>query len=62
MLKYFVNGGKNMQTIINPQTGEKGFFCTYRQKVLIDAIVSDFNNQHILQSTSHDSVGDDVHE
>lgn len=51
-----------MQTIINPQTGEKGFFCTYRQKVLIDAIVSDFNNQHILQSTSHDSVGDDVHE
>ena len=51
-----------MESIIHPQTGEHGYFCTCKQKVLIDAIVNDFNNQHILQSASHDSVGDDVHE
>lgn len=39
-----------MISLINPYNGEKGFFCSIREKEIIDAILMDF---------SHD-VGDDA--
>lgn len=40
-----------MEMIFHPVSGEKGFFATEQEKVLIDAILSDYSmNQLVLTS------------
>lgn len=47
-----------MENIIHPISGETGYFCTNKEKTLIDTILKDFIiNQHILQVSSHDMRG-----
>ena len=43
-----------MESIIHPVSGEKGFFATEQEKVLIDAILCDYSNQLVLQGASID--------
>ena len=45
-----------MDLINHPISGETGFFCTPHEKEIIDAIVNDFNNKHLVV-TSHDVRG-----
>ena len=41
-----------MDKIIHPISGEHGYFCTSREKNLIDAILVDFSiNQLVVQSS-----------
>ena len=47
-----------MESIFHPVSGETGFFITEQEKNVIDAIVSDFNNQRLLYDASHDERGD----
>lgn len=49
-----------MEKIYHPVSGEDGYFCTNQEKVLIDAILSDYSSQFVLNA-SH-NVGDGVHE
>ena len=46
--------GKNfMEKIFHPVSGEVGFFCDEQEKILIDAILSDYSmNQLVLQEAS----------
>lgn len=47
-----------MEKMIHPISGEKGYFTTEREKVLIDAILHDYSmNQLVLSKTSHDVRG-----
>ena len=46
-----------MERIIHPQTGENGYFCTCKQKALVDALVSNFSSQLLLQSSHEDVRG-----
>ena len=48
-----------MYSIIDPTSGEKGFFCSESEKVLIDAILVDFSNKNslVVQDTSSDARG-----
>ena len=39
-----------MERIIHPVTGESGFFCSNRQKILIEAIVQNFNQDYLPHS------------
>lgn len=41
-----------MDLINHPISGEKGYFCSEKDKILIDAILSDFENKHLV-TTSH---------
>ena len=45
-----------MENIIHPVSGESGYFCTEREKVLIDAIISDYSMNHIVHPST-DSRG-----
>ena len=45
-----------MQSIIHPISGEKGFFCSEKEKILIDAILCDYSVNHLV-TTSHDVRG-----
>ena len=40
-----------IETIIHPISGEKGFFCTNEEKILIDAIINDYSNQFVLNAS-----------
>lgn len=46
-----------MDLINHPISGEKGYFCTIREKVLIDAILIDFKHQFVLHESSPDRRG-----
>ena len=42
-----------MEKIFHPVSGEVGFFCDEQEKILIDAILSDYSmNQLVLQEAS----------
>ena len=41
-----------MDSILHPVSGEKGYFCTETEKLLIDAILNEFSNQLVIQETS----------
>ena len=42
-----------MEHIFNPVSGESGYFCSEQEKILIDAVLSDYcMNQLVLTSTS----------
>lgn len=48
----------NMESITHPVSGENGYFCSEREKTLIDAVLVDFVvNQSILQVSSADGRG-----
>ena len=42
-----------MENIIHPVSGESGYFCTEREKVLIDAIISDYSMNHIVHTSAN---------
>ena len=39
-----------MERIFHPVSGESGYFATEQEKVLIDAIIHDYNNQLVVTS------------
>lgn len=39
-----------MEKIFHPVSGESGYFTTEQEKVLIDAIIHDYNNQLVVTS------------
>lgn len=42
-----------MDKILHPISGEEGYFCTSREKDLIDAVLKDFVvNQLVIQESS----------
>ena len=46
-----------MESLIHPISGENGYFCSEKEKILIDAIVQDFSmNQLVIQETSRTNV------
>lgn len=45
-----------MEFLYHPVSGESGYFCTEKEKILIDAIISDYSMNHIVH-TSTDSRG-----
>lgn len=46
-----------MENIIHPISGEKGYFCSHKEKTLIDAIIQDFSmNQLVIQESSRSNV------
>ncbi len=47
-----------MESIIHPISGQQGYFCTEKEKTLIDAIIQDFNvNQLVIQESSRSARG-----
>lgn len=50
-----------MEKFIHPVSGEKGYFCSEKEKTLIDAILVDFSvNQLVIQSSSRSARGVDL--
>ena len=45
-----------MIDLIHPVSGEHGYFCTKQEKELIDVILADFKNKHLVV-TSADGRG-----
>lgn len=45
-----------MYKIFEPISGEQGYFCSKTEKVLIDAILSDFQNKHLVVNESSRSA------
>ena len=43
-------GVMKMERIFHPVSGESGYFTTEQEKVLIDAIIHDYNNQLVVTS------------
>ena len=46
-----------MDTILHPITGEQGYFCSNKEKTLIDAILNDFNQSILIP---HSVRGNDL--
>ena len=47
-----------MESILHPVSGQKGYFCTEKEKTLIDAIVSDYSvSQLVLTESSRSTRG-----
>ena len=42
--------GDIMEFIRHPISGENGYFCSEREKVLIDAIIRDYSSQFVLNA------------
>ena len=55
----FINGGHNMEKIFHPVSGESGYFTTEQEKVLIDAIIHDYNNQLVVTSANGRGVANE---
>jgi len=48
-----------MDKILHPVSGEYGYFCSEKEKILIDAILQDFSmNQLVVQSSRSARGGD----
>ena len=46
-----------MDKILHPVSGENGYFCSEKEKTLIDAVLKDFIiSQSVLQVSSRSSV------
>ena len=45
-----------MEKIIHPFSGEKGYFTTEKEKILIDAIIQDFSVSHLVTHSSRNGV------
>lgn len=41
-----------MERIIHPVSGEIGFFCSEKEKILVDAILVDYSNQLVVTEAS----------
>lgn len=48
-----------MESIMHPISGENGYFCTIREKNLIDAILTDYSIKMVLQDSSRKRGADD---
>ena len=47
-----------MDKIFHPVSGESGYFCTEQEKVLIDAVLTDFTaNQLVVHESSRSARG-----
>ena len=47
-----------MDKLIHPISGEHGFFCSTKEKILIDAILSDYSmNQLVVHESSRSARG-----
>ena len=46
-----------MQRITHPISGETGFFCSEKEKSIIDAIIGDFNSRHLVVHSSRSARG-----
>ena len=46
-----------MDMIYHPVSGEKGYFATEQEKVLIDAILVDWHNNQFVTNSSADGRG-----
>ena len=47
-----------MDKIFHPVSGEHGYFCSETEKVLIDAILTDYSvNQLVIQESSRSARG-----
>ena len=51
-----------MEQIFHPVSGEKGFFATEQEKVLIDAVLCDFTAKNQLVVTDHSTVSGVEHD
>ena len=40
-----------MQSIIHPVSGETGYFCSEKEKILIDAILVDYRMNHLVTAS-----------
>lgn len=45
-----------MENIIHPVSGEQGYFCSLKEKILIDAIIQDFNSVNLVVQSSRSNV------
>ena len=46
-----------MESILHPISGENGYFCSEKEKILIDAIIQDFSiNQLVVHESSRNHV------
>ena len=50
-------GDVTIELISHPISGEDGYFCTEKEKVLIDAILFDYSNQFVLDDSSPEGRG-----
>lgn len=41
-----------MERIIHPISGESGFFCSEKEKILVDAILVDYSSQLVVTDAS----------
>ena len=48
-----------MEKLFHPVSGEEGFFCTKKDKILIDAILIDYSNQLVVTSADGRGVVDE---
>lgn len=48
-----------MIKLCHPVSGEEGYFCTEQEKILIDAIISDYSNQFVVNSSRSARGGSD---
>ena len=47
-----------MEKIFHPVSGESGYFCSEKEKILVDAIVSDYSmNQLVVTESSRSARG-----
>lgn len=47
-----------MESIMHPVSGENGYFCSEREKILIDAILHDYSvNQLVITSSRSERGG-----
>lgn len=47
-----------MNKIFHPVSGESGYFCTESEKILIDAVLTDYYmNQLVVQESSRSARG-----
>ena len=47
-----------LHRIFEPISGEEGYFCSESEKAVIDAILSDFQNKHLVVTSS--PMGEDL--
>lgn len=48
-----------MDKIIHPVSGEHGFFCTNKEKILIDAILCDYSMNQLVVTSANGRGGVD---
>ena len=46
-----------MERIFHPVSGESGFFCSEKEKILVDAILVDYSSQLVVTESSRSARG-----